>query len=287
MDWFSRHWKLLLVGAVIAGMVALQWLGRRGENRIAPPGPDSAAKTIEGQQSPARFVGAGAAGRNPAAAPSSDAASTAVTASDIESQQRAFKDWMAERGFYSAADLQAYASYDLATLQQLAAGGDLLANTVLYSRYVRDGAEEAALETAYNGAVLGSLLDLRNLAGPHLGRAREFRDSNGPATERELLDVLTWYQVALMRGDQRALHDGLRMIEEYDLQLNEGELRVIEGRAAAIYEGLENARMERGLAPFDNSAPPVQFVEFGDEPPSGWGRSYYQQFNSGAQNNAD
>ncbi|WP_237057311.1 hypothetical protein [Microbulbifer sediminum] len=287
MGWLKRNGKLLLVLAVIAGMVALQWLGRRGDNRIAPPGPDSLASASEQRRA---LTGEGDSERSGdggvLAGPVPGAASPAP-GDDVEAKQRVFREWMFQRGFYSSADLQGYATYDLATLQQLAAGGDLLANTVLYSRYVKDGQVDRAHETAYNGAVLGSLQNLRHLAGPHLDRAREFRGTNGPAAEREVLDVLTWYQVAMMRGDQRALRDGLRVIEEYGLELDDGELRVLEGRAAAIYAGLENARLERGLGPFDNSAPPVQFVEPGDEPPSGWGSGYYRRFTSGAADNAE
>lgn len=169
------------------------------------------------------------------------------------------EQWKVSRGYYSSEDLAMYKTYSQETIEQLAMGGDIKAIYTLVDLKVAAGAtQQEVIDLYMRAAMLGSTqaLDWAGLMATTDRNMSKFQGSNGDELyKKEMIDALSIYQVALIRGDQEVMervNDARSRVE-----LTPEDLKYIEKRGADIYNDLEEQRKSIGLGPFDNSVPPI------------------------------
>jgi hypothetical protein len=168
--------------------------------------------------------------------------------------------WKESRGYYSAADLDIYKNYSAETIEQLAKGGDIKAIYQLARLKVAEGAskKEDIVNIYLDAAVLGSSYALGR-AGTMASSDPSFSRFQGEDGEqlykKEMLEALSIYQVALIRGDREVLEQVNQARSKLELTPEDDEY--IKARGAEIYSELEEKRKSLGLGPFDNSVPQI------------------------------
>jgi hypothetical protein len=167
--------------------------------------------------------------------------------------------WKVSRGYYSPEDLAMYKTYSQETIEQLAEGGDIKAIYTLVDLKVAAGAtQQEVIDLYMRAAMLGSTqaLDWAGLMATTDRNMSKFQGPNGDELyKKEMVDALSIYQVALIRGDREVMeriNDARSQVE-----LTPEDLKYIEKRGAEIYTELEKKRKSIGLGPFDNSVPPI------------------------------
>lgn len=183
------------------------------------------------------------------------------------------KKWKESRGYYSAADLEIYKNYSADTIEQLAKGGDIKAIYQLARLKVAEGASKEDIVNIYlEAAALGSSQAL-GLAGMMATTEPSFSRFQGEDGEqlykKEMLEALSIYQVALIRGDREVLEQVNQARSKLELTPEEDEY--IKTRGAEIYSELEEKRKSLGLGPFDNSVPQI-VKNYHDEAVTGFKR---------------
>jgi hypothetical protein len=191
--------------------------------------------------------------------------------------------WGRSRGYLTEADLEAYASYDLETLEALSAGGDILANSALAHGYIRGSFEAGSMRMLLDkthaawreGVVIGSTRAIAGAARRAEGKALGHEDFHSPEAKADFIEAMAWFELGYLRGDRDVLRKGLGTVRQFDITFSPPEIKEINRRARALYEEFESERLARGFGPFDDTRPPVS-ANWGLFPrPKDWGRDYY------------
>ncbi|WP_237067656.1 hypothetical protein [Microbulbifer guangxiensis] len=191
--------------------------------------------------------------------------------------------WKRSRGYFTPADHESYASYDVKVLEALAAGGDLLASSVLVHGYIEGRFTEDASgqlpdkthELWREGIVIGSTRAIAGAALRAEGAALNHEDPHSPESKQDFMEALALYELGYLRGDRDVLRSGLALARQFDLSFSPEEKMEIHRRAKRLYRELEAERVLRGFGPFDNSRPPAVTNWELFPRPNDWGSNYY------------
>lgn len=191
--------------------------------------------------------------------------------------------WDRSRGYVTEADLEAYASYDVETLEALSAGGDILANAALAHGYILGrldaGSTRVKLDKAHEawreGIVIGSTRAIAGAAIRAEGKALGHEDFHSPEAKADFIEAMAWFELGYLRGDRDVLRKGLGTVRQFDITFSPPEIKEINRRARALYEEFESERLARGFGPFDDTRPPVSVNWELFPRPKDWGREYY------------
>lgn len=249
---------LAILGVIVVGGAAL--FMNASPNTDSDSSEQSAGSNSIAQEQHAS-VGTPTASAQPATASvdNSGAAPTSGDRWDTVAGLEAVKSWKASRGYFDQADLQTYRNYSAETLQKLADSGDIKAiHEVGNTQLLAVADKKDVIATYFEAAVLGSSYAL-DLAGSTARTNRDYSRFDGPDGDQlfknEMLESLSIYQVALLRGD-RGVTDQIKETRA-QLTLTLEDDKYIEKRGGEIYRELEAKRIAMGLGAFDNSVPPV------------------------------
>ncbi|MFO1389712.1 hypothetical protein [Cellvibrio sp.] len=170
--------------------------------------------------------------------------------------------WYIEQGYYDFDDQnQSYRSYDQATLETLAAKGDLraidaLAKLYMTEEFVRENGLASSTQQFRNAAIWGSTFAFVRLATRYESEVYMF--SKTPEEKRyAALEVLALYSAGELRGEKWMNRDSARTFKKLQgITLNETEQKFVAERANQIITDLQQERRRLGLGDFDNSVPP-------------------------------
>ena len=169
--------------------------------------------------------------------------------------------WFASHGnFMFESEKNQYTSYNVDTLKQLGEAGDIRALHELTKLYLnQDNSSkygfDAALPLYWKAATYGSTQALIEL-----GIVTDAKYRFGLYSEEEkrqaILDVLSLYEVAAMRGDKwGVLVYGKSMTSSSAINLTELEKESVKNRSQEIFTEIQQKRYELGLGQFDNNVP--------------------------------
>lgn len=176
-------------------------------------------------------------------------------------------DWLTEEGLHQVSEFRKqrgyslksensdYNNYDIATLESLSDSGDFVATQILAQKYHELNRRKEAYETYAKSAIYGSTSALRSLATFH--QSQYYMSSSIDETQQieAALDVLAFFQAAVIRGDTEALVDAKAFIDVNEMQLSESDRQEVYSRGKRIYNILSEVRASMGLGEFDNSIP--------------------------------
>ena len=249
-----QHWLLMLILLLVLGWY---WLERDKPAPILVIEQDEPALVSMTTQSP---VTSSASSRmiqtvveKPLIVPEQ-----ALEEIQIPFESEELVDWRLERGYPD--EINAYGSYDEATLSALAESGDIRAiHTLaerLASRQNLTDTDKAVISGLYRRAVLyGSTFALL-----HLGVQQETDYKNLPVDDPNrhalALEILATYNLAALRGDRMPnIARGNHFVEQYNIQLTDEDKQLIANRSQEIYTNLSKHRYALALDEFDNSDP--------------------------------
>ena len=169
--------------------------------------------------------------------------------------------WYVEQGYYEFDDKnQSYRSYDQATLETLAAKGDLRAIDALAELYrteefVRNNGLAPSRQQFWNAAVWGSTVAFVRLA---IGHESGLLWAKTEEEKRSIsLEVLALYGAGELRGEKWFNRDGAATFKKVqNITLSDAEQKLVTARANQIIADLQQERRKLGLDDFDNSVPP-------------------------------
>lgn len=169
--------------------------------------------------------------------------------------------WYVEQGYYEFDDKnQSYRSYDQATLEALAAKGDLRAIDALAELYrteefVRNNGLAPSRQQFWNAAVWGSTVAFVRLA---IGHESGLLWAKTEEEKRSIsLEVLALYGAGELRGEKWLNRDGAATFKRVqNITLSDAEQKLVTARANQIIADLQQERRKLGLDDFDNSVPP-------------------------------
>lgn len=164
-------------------------------------------------------------------------------------------NWRESRGYFRSETIALYNSYSEATLEALAAQGDIGALQIIHQLRMLEGRREQGMDALDEAAMRGSVRALVSISSYLISDMASQVD--GPARDELGYKALAYMKVANMRGDK--MIDDL-FIEQYRSAANfnvtpEGQ-KIIDEYAKNIYRSLENDRINEGLGEFDNSIDP-------------------------------
>jgi hypothetical protein len=162
--------------------------------------------------------------------------------------------WRQSRGWFeNDAKAKEYAAYDLNTLAALSKSGDLRALQLMASRARSTESKSKLYMTA---AAYGSTSALVSLTGI-IRSASKMSTKKGDNKKPFVMDILTYYEVARLRGDSYGDVIGKQstLIGNMDVQVTAEETAAIQVAAKTIYDRLQKKRLELGLGEFDNTVP--------------------------------
>lgn len=214
------------------------------------PAPESATKN-----SPANLASSRKAQEIPE---SSSTAEQTAEGIQIPFESEELVNWRLERGYPD--EVNAYGSYDEATLSALAESGDIRAIHTLAERLANRGnltdTDKAVISGLYRRAALyGS-----TYAFLYLGIQQETDYKNLPVDHPNrhamALEILATYNLAALRGDRMPnIARSNHFVEQNQLQLTEEDKQIIVDRSQEIYNNLSKHRYALALDEFDNSVP--------------------------------
>lgn len=184
---------------------------------------------------------------------------------DLPEYQKLLR-WDSERGYMSREDSQVYQSYSEQTLNDLSNAGDIKAMMTLGLYYIeKDNRPDESNAQFYKAAVYGATVALAYLASQaQIDMIAAEADKNPQGREQGVAEIMAYYKVAAMRGDQG---QSVASINAYtavykarygqELSLDKKQLDEIDRRAKVIYDDLQKQRHDLGLGDFDNSTPEV------------------------------
>jgi hypothetical protein len=167
--------------------------------------------------------------------------------------------WRSERGYAvllgnGQGEVHIYESYDIETLQRLADSGDGFAVNALARASVLKGLD--AMVSVYKKAAVRGSTEALYLAGITSSAYTE-RLPSSDERRAGIIDALTWYNVAALRGDRSPNLEGSgSLLRQLDVPLSGQDKEFIKLRSQEIYDDLQQQRTAQGLGDFDNSVPP-------------------------------
>lgn len=174
------------------------------------------------------------------------------------------KKWFAERGnykFYGPDILSDYQGYDMETLSRLSDSGDIKAMHVMADRATSFDDMKKHL---WRAAVYGSTEALIQLGASNENSNGSIKELPGDRQREKILEILSYYEVAQMRGDWWGnITSAPSLIERFKVDLSENDKQLIRQGAEQVYNNLQAARNDLGLGEFDNSVPDsvIKFYE--------------------------
>ncbi len=174
------------------------------------------------------------------------------------------KKWFAERGnykFYGPDILSDYQGYDMETLSRLSDSGDIKAMHVMADRATNFDDMKKHL---WRAAVYGSTEALIQLGASNENSEGSIKELPGERQREKILEILSYYEVAQMRGDWWGNITGApSLIDRFQVELSENDKLLIKQGAEQIYNNLQAQRAVLGLGEFDNSVPDevIKFYE--------------------------
>jgi hypothetical protein len=165
--------------------------------------------------------------------------------------------WLSARGYRpNFTDIDEYASYDKATVEQLAQNGDIRAMQRLGDLLLGVDAGFAKSKSAFTDAAVHGSTAAMEAIGTVL---ESFVYSNAKTVleKREaVLDVLAWYNAAALRGDRLPISESAgSFIRINKIGLSDQDRVEIQARSQKIYDDLLQKRRALGLGEFDNTVP--------------------------------
>ncbi len=172
-----------------------------------------------------------------------------------ESGRHEIFEFQRSRGHFSSDDIYDYHSYSLETLAELSEANDFIAAHVLASRLHEQGRRDEAYDAYMHAATLGSTAALGKLANFH--NTSYVQNKNSTEEEREDIvnNMLTFYQVAQMRGDRSMGARATAFLKVHNIHLTDERRQEIANRGREMYDELNDSRASEGLDGFDNSIP--------------------------------
>ncbi len=174
--------------------------------------------------------------------------------------EAAYHQWAHERGFDR--ESTGYQYYDRATLEALAASGDMYAQQRLGFQAANERDFLRAEVLLKQAAASGSAYALDLLAFNATSHALEANQQGDQAqAKRRLLEAFAWSELANRRGYGAMPIAGFREgniqrnLGDMGLELTPGDRERIDKMAQRWYQSLERERAELGHGPFDNSTP--------------------------------
>ncbi len=161
--------------------------------------------------------------------------------------------WLRSRGYFGSDDLELYAAYDISALEELSAGGDLLASYALYYKHLQAYDLESARAAAYEGVLHGSTRNISIVANEYLAEALSPSDEQPDTSRANWIRALAWYEVAGIRGDTDMYEHGRDVAVREGVELTVEERGEVLALAQDFYNKLEQERRERGMVPYDNT----------------------------------
>tara|TARA_B100000287_G_scaffold257715_1_gene242209 strand:- start:556 stop:1191 length:636 start_codon:yes stop_codon:yes gene_type:complete len=171
----------------------------------------------------------------------------------IDALRRESEQWRRDLGYFRQDEKTVYDGYSDVALQQLAGQGDLLAYSVMYDRMIDAGgySDRSRLKALLTDwAAAGSTRALMALAKVEFFAALESGSDHGVTN-----DVLAIYDVALKRGDVRAV---MYMDQKASLRkraLTLSDVEDVRAKSEQLYARLKARRRELGMGGFVNAKP--------------------------------
>lgn len=178
-------------------------------------------------------------------------------------EKEALREWRREHGYGRGMEPNdtEYDSYSIETLEKLVQSNDIRAMNQLANKLygMHNKGYESAKAMHELAAVHGSTKALNAIAHKTMISKVMRAEKEGLSIEqkRELwVDVLSWYLLARMRGDNEYVSSLLPAhLETYNANLLPEDWQSARDKAGAMYESLQQKRLALGLEPFDNSVP--------------------------------
>lgn len=175
-------------------------------------------------------------------------------------EEAAAREWARARGFDRKST--GYQYYDQATLEALAATGDMYAQQRLGFKAARERDFLRAEVLLKQAAVGGSVFALDLLALNATSQALEANQNEQKDEARQqLMEALAWSQIANRRGYEALPASGFREgsiernLKDMGFELSPEDRERIDKMAERRYQSLARQRAEQGHDPFDNSTP--------------------------------
>lgn len=169
-----------------------------------------------------------------------------------------FDEFMISRGYMLDPTNPEYTAYDTETLQELVANGDTTAMYILGNRYSMEQDYEAATQAFAMAAIYGSTAALRDIAHLFQMSSKSHLDLDSSDQRREVMNAMSYSEVARLRGDLMPLVSAQVFLETYEIEkFTAAETQQIRQQAQFLYDNLEGARKDRGLGEFDNNTPEI------------------------------
>lgn len=235
-----------------AGVIVWFWTSSPDIHSESAVGAVSAASgsTPENQLNPGAAESAGASAEN------ADRLENQAPRPAIQPYNGENREWEASRGYTTEYNMH-FLQTDF--LERRAAHGDMLAAQELGRQ--RLGTEEGN-NYLTDAAILGSIFSLILLSASSEdvadGTLNEYLESQGSEFDQHAYGIraLEYLFVAEIRGDHVAAPNSVPYLME-NISYTEQDVSQACAQALQRYAELEQARLDKGLPPFDNSPPPI------------------------------
>ena len=236
--------------ALVTYLYGAEEVGRNNSAQVAPSAieivsPPATVKPIVEHTEKAALV-------------SSDADSDARATQGDRSTPRTLMDNYAElheqHGYYDDVDLETYDNYSDETLRSLGDGGDVRALFKLSNRYARrlelDESQDLLMEAAARGATSALVTNAISISSRLLAGLYDEQESN-----TAIYEVLAMCEVSSRMGNNVGCLDFREgFVEDNNFIPTEEDREIIDSRADAIYESLNEKRRALGLGDFDGES---------------------------------
>lgn len=178
-----------------------------------------------------------------------------VTTGLDEAEKDSIFSWQESRGYFRPETIAQYNAYSEATLEALAAQGDICALQIISNIWFLDGRNQESLNALNEAAARGSIQALFRISSR---MESNMLSQNNELLKKELgYKSLAYMQIANMRGDKMiddSIMSTFKSMNNFDVDPD--DQKIIDEYAKSIYLSLENYRTEIGLGEFDNSLDP-------------------------------
>ncbi len=174
-----------------------------------------------------------------------------------ENEAEEYEQWLNDTGVFENLKQSDYASYDKATLYQLAGEGDIKAFEMLKLMPTYNNTHEENENLTRMGLVLGSNGAPHDLANEMWNKANTAFDNNDyDAYNRYFIDVIAFYEFAKIRGRALPAETLEKVLSSYKL---EGDIEEVkkqaQSRSLDILQEINNFREQKGWSSLSTDLP--------------------------------
>lgn|GEM_PF-2722079 len=161
--------------------------------------------------------------------------------------------WKSSRGYFYLPDYQRYDGFKISQLKKKVSDGDILAMSVLIRKYKKAGRKSKVKGMALHSAAHGATAELIILVREYGERAL---DTSLTTKVRlvNLENMLTFAELAAIRGDKKGIKIGLSVLDRSDLELTRFIFKRSFARSWDLYYYILGKNSVYNLAAFNNSA---------------------------------